>query len=86
MKEIIVKLEDETGEGWVFNVEVDGLKYQVTLDKDYYQQLTKEERPPERLIEDSFIFLLQREPKEAILRKFNLSEIQKHFSEFEIEI
>ena len=36
----------------------------------------------ERLIEASFEFLLEREPKEAILRQFALPEIESYFPEY----
>jgi hypothetical protein len=39
-------------------------------------------RPAEQLVRDSFDFLLQREPKESILREFDLSVIKRYFPEF----
>jgi hypothetical protein len=36
----------------------------------------------ERLIEASFEFLLEREPKEAILRRFDLPVIEQYFPEY----
>lgn len=41
---------------------------------------------PERLIEVSFEFLLEREPKESILRKFALPVIEHYFPEYHTEI
>ena len=41
---------------------------------------------PERCIEAVFRFLLQREPKEAILGRFDISEISRYFPEFEREL
>ena len=55
----------------------------VTLDEDYYQRLTGGRVSKERLIETSFEFLLQREPKESILRRFNLQVINRYFPEYE---
>jgi hypothetical protein len=40
------------------------------------------EATPEALIEASFEFLLEREPKEAILRKFELPVIERYFPEY----
>ena len=40
----------------------------------------------ERLIEETFDFLLEREPKESILRTFDLSVVSQYFPEFEHEI
>jgi hypothetical protein len=37
---------------------------------------------PEALIEASFEFLLTREPKEAILRRFELPVIERYFPEY----
>jgi len=37
---------------------------------------------PEELLEASFEFLLEREPKEAILRQFELPAIESYFPEF----
>jgi hypothetical protein len=40
----------------------------------------------ERLLEESFQFLLEHEPKEAILRHFEISEIARYFPEYPTEI
>lgn len=40
----------------------------------------------EDLVEASFRFLLDREPKESILSRFDLSIISKYFSEYEARI
>lgn len=37
---------------------------------------------PEELIEASFAFLLEREPKEAILSRFELPVIERYFPEY----
>jgi hypothetical protein len=37
---------------------------------------------PERCIEAAFRFLLDREPKESILRKFDVTQIARYFPEF----
>ncbi|MDH3517878.1 MAG: hypothetical protein OEM66_03035 [Acidimicrobiia bacterium] len=42
--------------------------------------------PPERVIEESFHFLLEREPKEAILARFDLPVIGRYFPEYPEEI
>ncbi|MGM0441950.1 MAG: hypothetical protein ACQEQC_05990 [Elusimicrobiota bacterium] len=61
-------------------------EYRVTLDKDYYQKLTKGKKSPEDLIKDSFEFLLKRESKEMIISRFNLKVISKYFPEYEEKI
>ena len=40
----------------------------------------------EKLIEASFRFLLDREPKESILRRFDLSVISRYFPEYPMRI
>ena len=44
------------------------------------------EAAPERLVEESFRFLLEREPKESILRSFDLPLIERYFPEYPKEI
>ena len=55
----------------------------VTLDEEYYEKLAGKEISKEELIERSFEFLLAREPKELILRSFNLKVINRYFPEYE---
>jgi hypothetical protein len=41
---------------------------------------------PEDFVRACFAFLLGREPKESILREFDISDISRYFTEFEREI
>jgi len=41
---------------------------------------------PERLLEAAFVFLLAREPKESILRRFSLPDIERYFPDFPKQI
>ena len=41
---------------------------------------------PEELLEASFAFLLEREPKEAIMRRFELPVIERYFPEYPSQI
>ena len=41
---------------------------------------------PEQLIEASFAFLLEREPADAILRRFELPAIERYFPEYPARI
>ena len=43
-------------------------------------------RAPERLVEAAFRFLLEREPKESVLARFDFSVIARYFPEFEREL
>ena len=61
--------------------------HEVTMDKDYYMDLTENGRIiPEGFVKKSFEFLLERESKDSILRQFNISQINDFFSEYEKEI
>ena len=40
-------------------------------------------RSAEDLVRDSFVFLLQRESKESILRDFDLSVIKRYFADYD---
>ena len=43
-------------------------------------------RHVQRVVEEAFDFLLEREPKTSILRSFDLSVIEQYFPDFEHEI
>jgi len=55
----------------------------VTVDDKYHKKLTGGVIPKEDLIKKSFEFLLEREPKESIMSKFDLKVINKFFPEYE---
>ncbi|HKJ24236.1 MAG TPA: hypothetical protein VKB65_05395 [Myxococcota bacterium] len=59
--------------------------HRVTLRRDA-QLRYGGDAAPERLIEASFRFLLEREPKEAILQAFELPVIEQYFPEYPKEI
>ena len=60
--------------------------HQVTLDPKDYARLTIGAVEPEELIRKSFEFLLERESKESILSRFDLSVISRYFPQYEREI
>jgi hypothetical protein len=60
--------------------------HQVTLNPKDYGRLAVGTADPEKLIRKSFEFLLEREPKESILSRFDLSIINRYFPEYEGEI
>ena len=60
--------------------------HQVTLDPRDYARLAGGAVEPEELVRKSFEFLLEREPKESILSRFDLSVISRYFPEYEREI
>ena len=61
-------------------------RHQVTFAEDTWRRLTAGEHTPERCIEAAFRFLLDREPKESILRRFDVTTISRYFAEFEREL
>ena len=84
----MVEIEKRSQNEFAVVVEGKGGKTQhiVSLDDDYYHLLTQGRIGKEELIRKSFQFLLEREPKESILAKFNLKLIKSYFPEFEKEI
>ena len=58
----------------------------VTLEPDDHQRLASGKAGPEELLRRSFEFLLEREPKESILARFELPVIARYFPEYEREI
>ena len=68
-----------------FTVKVEEKEFNVGLDDEYWQDLTGGKIAKEELIKKSFEFLLEREPKESILSRFNLRIINQYFPEFEEE-
>lgn len=77
------------GEPLTFEVVVrDGTdsRHQVTMAQDTCKRLTAGKHTPEECLEAAFRFLLDREPKEAILRRFDITVIARYFPEFEQEL
>jgi hypothetical protein len=58
----------------------------VTLRPEDCQRLAGGTAQPEELLKRSFEFLLEREPKESILARFDLPVIARYFPEYEREI
>ena len=81
------KSEIETG--WIFEVNVsngNSTTHNVNLTREYYEHLQLSDTTPTKLVEGSFRFLLEREPKEMILRTFDLKIISHYFPEYERRI
>jgi hypothetical protein len=57
-------------------------RHEVTLSAGDYERLAGG-KAPDRLIEAAFRFLLDREPKESILGRFDVRVIGTYFPEFE---
>jgi hypothetical protein len=60
--------------------------HRVTLKPEDYSRLAAGKVEPQELVRRSFEFLLENEPKESILSRFDLSVIRRYFPQFEREI
>jgi len=61
-------------------------RHHVTMSREMCERLTAGKHTPERCLEAAFRFLLDREPKESILGRFDVTVISRYFSEFEREL
>ena len=60
--------------------------HDVIVSANDYTRLTNGKIELEEVVRRSFEFLLEREPKESILTRFDLSVIGRYFPEYEREI
>jgi hypothetical protein len=74
--EFRVRVIDERGES----------SHRVTVNPEDCKRLSGGKISPSELVKRSFEFLLEREPKESILRQFDLMVIGRYFPEYEGEI
>ena len=78
------------GDGWECNVRVGNdagaTRHRVTVTRDEMARFAPGQTTPDRLVEASFGFLLEREPRESILRSFELSAIERYFASYPREI
>ncbi len=79
-----------TADGWDCDVrvaEADGVTHhEVGVSDAYLARLAPGAADPVELVRASFAFLLEREPKESILRAFELPVIGRYFPDYEREI
>jgi hypothetical protein len=59
--------------------------HEVSVDRDTLDDLAPG-ATPEELVRASFVFLLEREPREAIMRSFELPIISRFFGDYRDEI
>lgn len=75
--------------GWHFAVSVSDEKsesfYNVTMDKDFVTRIGSTFQP-EKVIEKSFEFLLEKKAKEEILAEFDITVISHYYPEFISEL
>ena len=82
-------LANRTSDGWVCTVTVEeknSTEHTVKITRQFYNKLTKGNAPIDKLVRASFEFLLEREPKESILKEFDLPVIGRYFDEYESEM
>jgi hypothetical protein len=83
---VSVEVVSEDGHGYHLSVKVrEGrgeTSHEVTLGRDLLARLSPGESA-DAFVKRCFAFLLEREPKESILRRFDVSVIARYFSEFE---
>ena len=88
MNKISVKKVNEDKSKFTFNIKVregaSKTKHLVTMTERFYVSL-ETEKSPETVIKKSFEFLLSRESKESILKKFDLMDISVYFPEYREE-
>ncbi len=60
-------------------------RHRVTVGRDTCERVADGKITPEQCVEAAFAFLLEREPKESSLRRFDLTVISRYFPEFERE-
>jgi hypothetical protein len=89
MATIVVERSERNG-SYEFKVTIreggDASHHRVTLRGTDYERLTSGAASPDALVTESFRFLLEREPKEAILISFDLPVIGRYFPEYEREM
>jgi len=79
---------DPTAAGWTCVVSVDDgrrppTSHEVAVTKADLARLAPAASSPDDLVRRSFTFLLEREPKESILRRFDLMVIARYFPAYE---
>ncbi len=79
-----------TDGGWSCTVRVgddtDATEHGVTIDRDTLSSLAPMGTTPEKLLVASFRFLLEREPRESIMRTFELPIISRFFGDYATEV
>jgi hypothetical protein len=86
---VIVVNQTATGDPMSFSVRVQEgnsqTRHEVSMEQATYQRLTNGNVSPSACIEAAFRFLLEREPKDAILSRFDITTIATYFPSFESE-
>ena len=90
MAEIKIRELDSDSDTYSFDVEIveggSSTRHRVSVGIADYQSLTDGLVTPRELVEKSFDFLLEREPKETIFSSFDLTDIAKYFNDYTTRI
>jgi len=82
--------QNQADNHWTFSFEIGNgeslIEYLVDVDRDHWARLTNRRIEPAELVRLTFQFLLERESKELILKKFNIADVSGHFPTYESEI
>jgi hypothetical protein len=86
--DLTVGCEPSAG-GWhcavTIGTDADATRHEVTVDRTTLDDLAPG-ATPEELVRTSFAFLLEREPRESIMRTFDLPIIGRFFADYADEI
>lgn len=90
MAEIQIQKTGENEEGFAFSVAIEEAgsrsTHQVTLSRRDLRELGVETESPDQFVRRCLEWLLEREPKESILARFDVREISQYFPRFSEEI
>lgn len=90
MSDVRVRLTDGGSDPLAFEVAVseggNETLHEVSLSQRDLERLAHDDEAPEEFIRRCFQFLLEREPKESIMRRFDVTVISSYFPEFEVDI
>lgn len=69
-----------------FEVDLDGTTHNVTVPEALIEEMNLPDDDLERVVRESFEFLLEREPASSIMREFSLDVIPTYFPEYKEEL
>lgn len=72
----------ERGPGWECSVATGATQHVVSVSRVELARFAPGHQEPARLVEESFRFLLEREPANSILLRFAVSEIERYFPDY----
>ena len=90
MADVVVTRTQETDDAYTFDVGIteagSSSRHVVTLSRADYEGQGDRWSAPEEFVSRCFDFLLEREPKESILARFDVRDIGRYFPEFERDV